>query len=177
MIIDLKRSLDKIIVMTGAIFISDNLVFGDVKFDVDTVHKQLYTPCVIHNHCVIYHPKKASIFSLWNKNMDGLPKWDGRVISSTGSTTARECGKVGRGDRRWCLSVRRVSQVGPSLPFSPLSPPQPISIRQTYFLFRGDLTRRGSRQKRRQVSPYHNLWKGTKKAIERLYFKGPFYIL
>ena len=40
----------KIIVMTGAIFISDNLVFGDVKFDVDTVHKQLYTPCVIHNH-------------------------------------------------------------------------------------------------------------------------------
>ena len=110
-------------------------------------------------------------------NMDGLPKWDGRVISSTGSTTLRECGKVGRGDRRWCLSVRRVSQVGPSLPFSPLSPPQPISIRQTYFLFRGDLTRRGSRQKRRQVSPYRNLWKGTKKAMEKLYFKGPFYII
>ena len=62
-------------------------------------------------------------------------------------------------------------------PFSPLSPPQPISIRQTYFLFRGDLTRRGSRQKRRQVSPYRNLWKGTKKAMEKLYFKGPFYII
>ena len=105
------------IVMTGAIFISDNLVFVVVEFDVNTAHNQLYTPCVIHNHQVIYHPKKASIFSLWNNNMDGLPKWDGRVISSTGSTTARECGKVGRGDRRWCLSVRRVSQVGPSSPF------------------------------------------------------------
>ena len=100
--------------MTGAKFISDNLVFGDVKFDVDRVHKQLYTPCVTHNRHVIYH-KKTSMSSLCN--MDGLPKWDGRVISSTGSTTLRECGKVGRGDRRWCLSVRRVSQVGPSSPF------------------------------------------------------------
>ena len=44
--------------MTGAKFISDNLVFGDVKFDVDREHKQLYTPRVTHNRHVIYHKKK-----------------------------------------------------------------------------------------------------------------------
>ena len=60
--------------MTGAIFISYNIVFVDVEFDVDIAHKQLYTPCIIHNLHVIYHPKTASIFALWNKNMDGLPK-------------------------------------------------------------------------------------------------------
>ena len=52
--------------MTGAKFISDNLVFGDVKFDVDRVHKQLYTPCVTQNHHVIYHKKLLSLpYVIW----------------------------------------------------------------------------------------------------------------
>ena len=52
--------------MTGAKFISDNLVFGDVKFYVDRVHKQLNTPCVTQNHHVIYHKKLLSLpYVIW----------------------------------------------------------------------------------------------------------------